>query len=146
MGKISEELQMIDSLLMEFHDRIQSGRCLTNKQQNTMMLNFLHQIANKDEPISKAEACGYVKVSRATFDRLVKEGYLERRSVEGDRRKTELICTQKAQPVIGKGQKLQADFKAQMFFGMDADVQRQLEEITEKIEQNLDEILKEEAQ
>ena len=33
-----------------------------------------------------------------------------------------------------------------MFFGMDADVQRQLEEITEKIEQNLDEILKEEAQ
>ena len=79
-------------------------------------------------------------------DRLVKEGYLERRSVEGDRRKTELICTQKAQPVIEKGQKLQADFKAQMFFGMDADVQRQLEEITEKIEQNLDEILKEEAQ
>lgn len=30
-------------------------------------------------------------------DRLVKEGYLERRAVEGDRRKTELICTQKAQ-------------------------------------------------
>lgn len=35
-------------------------------------------------------------------DRLVKEGYLERRAVEGDRRKTELICTQKAQPVIEK--------------------------------------------
>jgi hypothetical protein len=34
MAKISEELQMIDSLLMEFHERIQSGRCLTNKQQN----------------------------------------------------------------------------------------------------------------
>lgn len=52
MGKISEELQMIDSLLMEFHERIQSGRCLTNKLQNKMMLNFLHQIANKDEPIT----------------------------------------------------------------------------------------------
>ena len=40
-------------------------------------------------------------------DRLVKEGYLERRAVEGDRRKTELICTQKAQPVIEKGGQLQ---------------------------------------
>lgn len=76
MAKISEELQMIDSLLMEFHERIQSGRCLTNKQQNAFMLDFLHRIANKDEPISKAEACGYVHVSRATFDRLVKEGRL----------------------------------------------------------------------
>jgi hypothetical protein len=26
MAKISEELQMIDSLLMEFHERIQSGK------------------------------------------------------------------------------------------------------------------------
>ena len=76
-------------------------------------------------------------------DRLVKEGYLKRRAVEGDRRKTELICTKKAQPVIEKGQQLQADFKAQMVWGMDEDVQQQLEEITEKIEQNLDKILKE---
>ena len=28
-------------------------------------------------------------------DRLVKEGYLERRAVAGDRRKTELLCTEK---------------------------------------------------
>ena len=38
MAKISEELQMIDSLLMEFHERIQSGRCLTSGLQNKMML------------------------------------------------------------------------------------------------------------
>lgn len=48
MAEISEELKMIDSLLMEFHERIQSGRCLTNKLQNNMMLKFLHEIANKD--------------------------------------------------------------------------------------------------
>ena len=52
-------------------------------------------------------------------DRLVKEGYLERRAVEGDRRKTELICTQKAQPVIEKGGQLQEAFKEQLFSGMD---------------------------
>ena len=84
MAEISPELQMIDDLLMEFHDRIKSGRCLTNRLQNLTMLNFLHQIANKDEPISKARACGYVGVSRATFDRLVKEGRLpEGKKIKG---------------------------------------------------------------
>ena len=44
-------------------------------------------------PISKAEACGYVKVSRATFDRLVKEGRLPK----GRKRKgwTELVWYEK---------------------------------------------------
>lgn len=36
-------------------------------------------------------------------DRLVREGYLTRRGVEGDRRKTELLCTEKAQPIIARG-------------------------------------------
>ena len=93
MGKISEELQMIDSLLMEFHERIQSGRCLTNKQQNSMMLKFLHQIANKDEPINKTAACDYVQVSRATFDRLVKAGKLPKgKKLKGS---TELVWYEK---------------------------------------------------
>ena len=93
MAEISEELKMIDSLLMEFHERIQSGRCLTNKLQSKMMLKFLHEIANKDEPISKTEACSYVRVSRATFDRLVKEGRLPK----GQKRKgwTELVWYEK---------------------------------------------------
>ena len=93
MAEISEELKMIDSLLMEFHERIHSGRCLTNKLQSKMMLKFLHEIANKDEPISKAEACNYVRVSRATFDRLVKEGRLPK----GKKRKgwTELVWYEK---------------------------------------------------
>ena len=75
-------------------------------------------------------------------DRLVKEGYLERRAVEGDRRKTELICTQKAQPVIEKGGQLQEAFKEQLFSGMDKKMQRQMEEMVRRMEQNLDEILK----
>ena len=43
-------------------------------------------------------------------DRLVKDGYLSRKEVAGDRRKTQLLCTQKAAPVIKKGQALQQDF------------------------------------
>ena len=74
--KISDELQMLDDMLMEIHDRIRSGRCLTNKQQTRRMIDFLHLVANKDDGISKYQACQYVGVSRATFDRLVSEGRL----------------------------------------------------------------------
>ena len=71
--QISSELQMLDDMLMEIHDRIRSGRCLTNKQQTQRMIDFLHLVANKDEGFSKYQACRYVGVSRATFDRLVAE-------------------------------------------------------------------------
>ena len=33
-------------------------------------------------------------------DKLVCDGYLERHAVKSDRRKTELLCTEKAQPII----------------------------------------------
>lgn len=74
--EISPELQVIDDMIMEIHDRIKSGRCLTNKLQNLRAIDFLHLICNKDEAISKYEACRYVGVSRATFDRLVSIGKL----------------------------------------------------------------------
>ena len=44
-------------------------------------------------------------------DKLVKEGYLTRNSIEGDRRKIELQCTEQALPIIEKGRKLQQDFE-----------------------------------
>ena len=76
MAEISKELQVIDDMIMEIHERIKSGRCLTNKMQNLRAIDFLHLICNKDEAISKYEACRYVGVSRATFDRLVAAGKL----------------------------------------------------------------------
>lgn len=71
---MDDTLQAIDDLLMELHERIRSGRCLTSRQQNIRMLGFLKLIANKDERINKQRACEYVGVSRATFDRMVKIG------------------------------------------------------------------------
>ena len=56
MVKISEELEAIDNLLMEFHDRIRSGRCLVNRMQSAFLFDYLHRLANKDEAISFAEA------------------------------------------------------------------------------------------
>ena len=42
-------------------------------------------------------------------DKLVCDGYLERHAIESDRRKTELLCTEKAQPIIAKGRQLQQE-------------------------------------
>ena len=48
-------------------------------------------------------------------DKLVREGYLERKTVEGDRRNTELICTDKAMAVISRGREFQSEFLDKMF-------------------------------
>ena len=52
MVKISEELEAIDNLLMEFHDRIRSGRCLINRTQSAFLFDYLHRMDNKDDAIS----------------------------------------------------------------------------------------------
>lgn len=74
-------------------------------------------------------------------DRLVREGYLTRRGVEGDRRKTELLCTEKAQPIIARGRQLQNAFSERLFAGMDKEARRAFSEAMHRIEHNLNELL-----
>ena len=74
-------------------------------------------------------------------ERLVREGYLLRKQVEGDRRKTGLICTDKAKPIIECGRKLQKAFTERMFLNMDDDLRKAFSEATDIIEKNLNEIL-----
>lgn len=74
-------------------------------------------------------------------ERLVREGYLLRQQVEGDRRKTGLICTDKAKPIIERGRKLQKAFTERMFLNMDDDLRKAFSEATDIIENNLNEIL-----
>ena len=51
-------------------------------------------------------------------DRLVTEGYLLRQGVPGDRRKTMLLCTEKAAPIIAQGRVLQHSFAEQLASGL----------------------------
>lgn len=74
-------------------------------------------------------------------DRPVREGYLTRRGVEGDRRKTELLCTEKAQPIIARGRQLQNAFSERLFAGMDEEARRAFSETMHLIEHNLNELL-----
>lgn len=74
-------------------------------------------------------------------DKLVKEGYLERREVAGDRRKTELMCTSQADSIIEKGRLVQKDFKDTLFNNMDDSMKEILFKGMEIMEDNLDRIL-----
>ena len=78
-------------------------------------------------------------------DRLVKEGYLERRAVAGDRRKTELLCTEKARPVIERGRAVQNAFFARLLTNTDEPTREAFFRTMEIIGKNLDDILKENA-
>lgn len=74
-------------------------------------------------------------------DKLVREGYLERREVAGDRRKTELVCTSQADSIIEKGRLVQKDFKDKLFNNMDDSTKEILFKGMEIMEDNLDRIL-----
>ena len=74
-------------------------------------------------------------------DRLVQEGYLIREAVEGDRRKTQLICTEKAAPLIERGQKLQREFGERLMENIDPETRNAFFRAIEIISRNLDAIL-----
>ena len=74
-------------------------------------------------------------------DKLVQEGLLERRAVPGDRRKTELLCTEKAQPIIQRGRALQEAFFDRLLNGIDEARLNVFYGTLEQMGRNLDEIL-----
>lgn len=75
-------------------------------------------------------------------DRLVQEGYLERRSVAMDRRKTELICTEKAKSLMEEGRAMQQAFWEKLFDGMDQEARKAFMKTLDSIGKNVEEILK----
>ncbi len=75
-------------------------------------------------------------------ERLVQEGYLDRRPVENDRRKTELLCTEKAQPIIRRGQDLQEDFSAGLFDGVPEEDREAFQRTIEVMSRNLDRVIR----
>lgn len=77
-------------------------------------------------------------------ERLVRDGYLTRHPVAGDRRKTELLCTPKAQDIIVRGRQVQDAFSRRLLDGMNDTQREALTDALRQIEANLDQILEEE--
>ena len=77
-------------------------------------------------------------------DKLVQEGYLTRQPVAGDRRKTALACTPRAQEVIRRGRQLQTAFFDSLFRGMEPPLRTAFLDAMQIIDSNLDQLLREE--
>lgn len=77
-------------------------------------------------------------------DRLVNEGYLIRKPIEGDRRKTELVCTEKSRQIITRGREVQGAFIEKMFEGIDEKTRKAINTASKIIKDNLKKIAEEE--
>lgn len=70
------------------------------------------------------------------------DGYIIRKEIKGDRRKTQLICTSAAGEIIKEGQALQKYFLEHLFDNMDTATKEAFFTGMKQIEDNLDKILK----
>jgi len=83
------------------------------------------------------------KLVSINVDKLVNEGYLERKDIKGDRRKTMLQITDKAKPIIKRGKEIQENFFKDLFANVDDESVKILYKVIENIQRNLDNIMKE---
>ena len=74
-------------------------------------------------------------------DKLVRDGYLTREAVPGDRRKTRLLCTEKAQPIILQGRQLQTAFLQRLFAHTDQQMQNAFLKTISIMDKNINELL-----
>ena len=75
-------------------------------------------------------------------DRMVREGYLCRKEVQGDRRKRDLSLTEKAMPIIEAGRRMQTNFFETLFHGISEEEKRAFFETMDIMSRNMDKILK----
>ncbi len=73
-------------------------------------------------------------------DKLVNDGYLMRQSVEGDRRKIRLVCTEKAQPIVEQGRIMQQQFFSSLIEGLTKEEMDCFKHCFQVIEHNADHI------
>lgn len=99
--------------------------------------NPAHRTARDIVEIRKIKA----NLVSVNVEKLVQEGYLRRETVKGDRRKTLLLCTDRAQPIIEKGRMLQESFFEMLLEGMDEKTKKLFFEMIELIGKNVDKIL-----
>lgn len=74
-------------------------------------------------------------------DKLVREGYLERRNMSTDRRKVQLVVTKKAEEIVREGRRVQREFKKNIFAHIDEESLNTLSVIMEQMERNMEQMV-----
>lgn len=71
-------LNIISKLLRRIADRIDEGSISSNPEETTQVMEAIQGFVDKEQRLSKYEACRYLNISRATFDNYVRAGKLPR--------------------------------------------------------------------
>lgn len=69
-------IKIIRSLLQNCIDRIDAGNSNITEEEGIEVIDMLKRFTDKDKKFSKYQACEYLNISRATFDRYIKEGII----------------------------------------------------------------------
>ena len=67
-------MDIIKSLLQNCIDRIDSGNSNLSADEEIEIIQLLKKYTDKDKKLSKYQACKYLNMSRATFDKYIREG------------------------------------------------------------------------
>lgn len=67
-------LQLIKRLLKQIID--DTGNSNISYEEQCKILHLIQNITDKDQRMSKIQACDYLGISRATFDNYVKNGWI----------------------------------------------------------------------
>ncbi len=103
-------------------------------------LDILLFLANNPGRDTARDICTYrhLKPAIVSFhvDHLVREGYLARESVPGDRRKCRLVLTEKAAPIVTEGRALQTRFNEALLRGLTAEELEIFQRCFQTVERN----------
>ena len=69
-------LNIIKNQLLKIVEDIDAGNSNLTEEEEIEVAKLLKKFTTKDKPMSKYEAYTYLRISRAKFDNLVKEGKL----------------------------------------------------------------------
>ena len=69
-------LSVLWSLLLRIVEDIDGGNCHMSERELQTVIDSLRKLTRDVRPVSKYEACRLLGVSRATFDRKVREGVI----------------------------------------------------------------------
>lgn len=128
--------------LKQYYSGICSPLCRSTGLPHTA-IDIIMFLANNPEYKSASDIVEirFIKKNLVSVnvERLVEEGYLERRADDDDRRKVTLLLTCKADPIIKEGRKIQNEFMKCLLKGVSTKEQEEFEKIIGKMCGNLDE-------
>lgn len=75
-------INTIRTLLQDCINRIDAGSSNISEEDSLEIIEILKKYTDKDKKLSKYQACQYLNMSRATFDKYIREGKLPKGNKE----------------------------------------------------------------